>query len=163
MSATQIEHLITHLCESNVEFVVIGGVAAIAHGSAHVTFDVDVCYARTSQNIARLCAALAPLHPRLRGTTEDVPFTLDPPTVEAGLNFTLATDVGDVDLFGEVSGLGRFEDVLVSAEVFNLFGYDVHVLSLGSLIQSKKAAGREKDLRILPELEALRDLAEDSG
>lgn len=162
MSATQIERLITHLHEADVEFIVIGGAAAIAHGSAHVTFDVDICYARTLENIARLCAALAPLNPRLRGTTEDVPFTLDPPTVEAGLNFTLTTDAGDLDLFGEVAGLGRFEDVLASAEIINLFGYDIHVLSLDGLIQSKQATGREKDLRVLPELEALRELNEDA-
>ena len=67
MRATQIEAILTRLSQGGVEFVVIGGAAALAHGSARVTFDVDVCYRRTRENIERLCEALASLHPTLRG------------------------------------------------------------------------------------------------
>ncbi|MEW5720467.1 MAG: hypothetical protein AB1817_17720 [Chloroflexota bacterium] len=155
MSMTQIEQLIAVLSQNQVSFVLIGGLAANAHGSAQLTFDVDVCYERTPDNIQRLCIALEPFHPYLRGAPPGLPFRFDPPTVSAGLNFTLTTDLGDLDLLGEVSGLGSFDQVVTASERIRLFGFAVWVLSLEGLIRSKKAAGRPKDLNALPELEAL--------
>ncbi len=152
---TQIEELIAVLSEKRVAFVLIGGLAANARGSAQLTFDVDVCYERTPDNIQRLCNALEPFHPYLRGAPTGLPFRFDPPTVIAGLNFTLVTDLGDLDLLGEVSGLGKFDQVVAASEKMELFGFAVWVLSLEGLIHSKKAAGRPKDLNALPELEAL--------
>lgn len=99
------EKFINLLNQSKVEYVVIGGVALIAHGSARVTFDFDICYKRSKDNIEKLCSALQPFHPRLRGAPLDLPFRFDPKSVTAGLNFTLATDLGDFDLLGEVAGL----------------------------------------------------------
>ena len=152
---TQIEQLIAALSQNQVAFVLIGGLAANARGSAQLTYDVDVCYQRTPDNIQRLCTALEPLHPYLRGAPLGLPFRFDPQTVATGLNFTLVTDLGDLDLLGEVSGLGKFDQVVASAEKMELFGFAVWVLSLEGLIRSKKAAGRPKDLQALPELEAL--------
>jgi hypothetical protein len=155
MSTTQIERLIAALGQGQVEFVLIGGLAAIAHGSAHLTYDVDVCYRRTPENIRRLCNALEPYHPYLRGAPPGLPFSFDPPTVESGSNFTLTTDIGDLDLLGEVMGLGDFDQVAAASEVMDVFGFSVRVLSLEGLIRSKKAVGRSKDLLIVPELEEL--------
>jgi hypothetical protein len=158
MSATNFQRLVALMAEAEVEFVVIGGLAATVHGSAYVTYAVDVCYARSPQNVERLCRALATIHPRLRGVPQDVPFQFDPPTVLSGLNFTLDTDLGALDLLGEVSPLGEFPEVVNHSEVAELFGYRVRTLSLEALIQAKRAAGRPKDLLVIPELEALLEL-----
>jgi len=91
------------LNEGEVEYVVVGGVALVAHGSARATFDIDLCYKRSKANIEKLCRALQPFHPRLRGAPKDLPFRLDAKTIAAGLNFTLVTDLGDIDLLGEVA------------------------------------------------------------
>jgi hypothetical protein len=154
------ERALRILSEARVEFVLIGGVAMVFHGSASVTKDTDVCYSRTSQNLQRLASALSPLHPRLRGAPENLPFRFDAETLARGLNFTLSTDLGPLDLLGEVAGLGTFDQVNSHAEPVQLFGLTCLVLSLRGLIQSKRAAGRPRDLAALPELEALLELRE---
>ena len=82
----------------------------------------------------------------------------DAATLRAGLNFTLTTEVGDVDLPGEVTGLGPYEAVKTHAEEVELYEHRIWILTLGGLIVSKQAAGRAKDLRLLPELQALQAL-----
>jgi hypothetical protein len=84
------ERLLTALCNANVQFVVIGGMAAVAQGSAYVTADLDICYQRQQSNHQRLSRALEPFKPRLRGAPDDVPFVLDAATLKSGMNFTLA-------------------------------------------------------------------------
>src|SRR5690349_7955498 len=92
------------LTDSAVEFVLIGGVAANLHGSARATFDVDVVYSRARANIIRLVKCLAPFKPYLRGAPPGLPFEFDEATVRNGLNFTLDTQLGEVDVLGEVAG-----------------------------------------------------------
>lgn len=152
--------IIHRLAAAKVEFVVIGGMAMRTHGSAHITEDLDVCYRRTPENFAALVAALAPLHPYLRGVPPGLPFRLDVPTVAAGLNFTLTTDLGPLDLLGEVSGIGDAEAVFAHSEEHLLFGISVRVLSLDALIDSKKAAACGKDHSHLLELVELKKLKE---
>lgn len=127
-------------------------------GSAHLTEDLDFCYARSSKNLERLALALAPYHPRLRNAPENLPFRFDAATVKRGLNFTLLTDLGALDFLGEVSGVGDYEEVKKNSDVMAIFGMDCRVLSLQALIRSKKAAGRKRDLEVIPELEGLLDL-----
>jgi hypothetical protein len=148
--------IVRQLTEQRVEFVVIGGLAMIAHGSAYVTKDLDVCYRRTPANIAALAAALAPHNPYLRGAPPGLPFRFDAPTVQAGLNFTLTTSLGDIDLLGEVSGIGDFDKVLTLSSGMQMYGLNVQVLSVDGLIAAKKAAGRTKDKLHLLELEELK-------
>ena len=157
-SVLDARRLLTALREADVAFVIVGGMAAVAQGSAYMTVDLDICYERTHANHRRLSDALRPLNPQLRGAPPGLPFVLDPPTLKAGLNFTLLTDAGDIDLLGEVSGLGLYEQVRKHAEEVDLFGRQLWILSLEGLIQSKRAAGREKDLRLIPELKALQAL-----
>lgn len=146
------------LREAGVNFVVVGGVAASAHGSAYLTQDLDICYERSPTNIERLAEALRPLHPRLRGAPAGIPFSLDPPTISRGMNFTLTTDLGELDLWGEVLGIGQYAEVKALSVSLELFGRACHVLSLQGLIRSKRAVGRTKDLLVLPELEALQEI-----
>ncbi len=143
------------LSANEVDFVVIGGIAAVAHGSAYITQDFDISYARTGVNLARLARALAPLHPRLRGVSEDLPFQLNAATLRAGLNFTLAMDIGDIDLMGQIAGFSSYEQVSAASDTLELYGIRCRILTLDGLIRSKRAAARPKDLQLVPELEAL--------
>jgi len=144
-----------------VEFVVIGGLAMISHGSAYVTKDVDVCYSRSPENIAALAAACASVHPYLRGAPPGLPFRFDPLTIQAGLNFTLTTELGDVDLLGEVSGIGTYDKVVAMSAEREIYGLRIRILSLEGLIAAKKAAGRTKDKLHLLELEELKKMRDE--
>jgi hypothetical protein len=130
----------------------------VTHGSAHVTTDLDVCYARTPTNIAALVSALLPINPYLRGAPRGLPFHWDAPTIQAGSNFTLDTDVGPLDVLGEVSGIGGYDQALAQSAEYLVQDLLVRIISLPALIASKKAAGRPKDKDHLRELEELRKL-----
>ncbi|HXM46031.1 MAG TPA: hypothetical protein VN924_32660 [Bryobacteraceae bacterium] len=148
------------LVDAHVEFVLIGGWSAIVNGSRFMTDDLDICYSRKPANLRRLAQALAPYHPRLRGLPEGLPFIWDESTLRNGTVFTLVTDLGDIDLLGEVSGLGAFEEVKLGSYIAEAFGRKVRTLDLKSLIKAKRAAGRSKDLNVLPELESLLEAEE---
>ncbi|MEW6305972.1 MAG: hypothetical protein AB1705_21055 [Verrucomicrobiota bacterium] len=143
------------LGNARVEFLVIGGVAANLHGSARATFDLDLVYSRKQENIRRLVAALAPCQPYLRGAPPGLPFSFDEATVKNGLNFTLTTALGDIDLLGEVVGGGTYEQLLAFTSEMEAFGMRCRCVTLERLIQLKRAAGRPKDLESLAELTAL--------
>jgi hypothetical protein len=140
-----------------LQYVVIGGLAAITHGAPLVTQDVDVCYARHDDNLRRLAIALVEVHAHLRGADPDLPFKLDEKTLRAGDSFTFTTDIGWVDILGTPSGTAGYDDLARTADVFTLFGYRVLVASVEDLIRMKRAAGRPKDLLAVEELGALRD------
>ena len=156
--STGLEQLLQILHVAGVKFVLIGGLAAIAHGAETVTGDVDICYARDRDNLERLAQALAPFRPRLRGAPPDLPFRLDLPTLRSGLNFTLTTDLADLDLLGEVLGLGGYDAVHAASEELEIYDLRCSVITLEGLIRAKRAAGRPKDLRALYELEAIHAL-----
>jgi hypothetical protein len=152
---TQFGALLQLLDEHRVEFVVIGGVAAAARGSARSTADLDVVYARSDENLARLVRALASHQPYLRGAPKGLPFVWDEKTLRMGLNFTLVTDLGALDLLGEVVGGGRFEDLRSQSSLERVHGSQCHVVKLEKLIELKRAAGRPKDFEAIAELEII--------
>jgi len=117
--------------------------------------DADFLYRRTDENVARLAQALSVHAPYLRGVPRGLPFRFDAATIRKGLNFTLTTDLGDVDLLGEMAGGGTYDEVLPSTVELLVFDRRVAVLGLPALIRAKRAAGRPKDLEALAELEAL--------
>jgi hypothetical protein len=158
--ATDFRGLIEALADHQVAFVVIGGVALVLQGSPRSTSDLDVCYGRTPENLERLADALAPFKPRLRGAPADLPFRWDARTLRSGLNFTLTTDRGDIDLLGEVPGIGTFAQASSDADRMELFGRPVLVMSLDSLEAAKRAAGRIKDLADLAHIREIRRLRE---
>ncbi len=128
--------------------------AAVLHGSAHVTADLDVCYRREPEDLERIVRADRPADPRMRGGPPELPFLWDAKTLRAGLDFTLTTDAGDFDLLGEVAGLGDYSAVQARAVPLPLYGHETWVLSLEGLIAARETA-RPKDLYLLPELRAL--------
>ena len=152
------EEALKVLATAGVNFVVVGGFATVAQGSGQVTRDLDICYDRAPENLRRLTAALAPYRPQLRGAPKGLPFVLDEQTLAGGMNFTLETDLGDIDLLGELTGVGGYAEIARDAIWLTLFNGSYRIASLDVLIRSKKAAGRPKDLNALPELEALEEL-----
>lgn len=152
---TDFGRLLRALAEASVEYVIIGGIAATAHGSAHVTEDLDIVYNRTPENMVRLAKALEPFQPYLRGAPPGLPFAFDAATIRKGLNFTLTTTIGDIDTLGEATGSGVYERLLAHSIEIAAFGTTCRIVDLETLIELKRAAGRPKDLERIAELEAL--------
>lgn len=159
--ATSFGDLLGRLAGEGVDFVLIGGLALIAQGASRATVDVDICYERSPANLERLARALGPLHPRLRGAPPELPFFLDARTLRSGLNFTLVTDAGEIDLLGEVAGVGGFAEAAQGALELVLYGHPIRVMSLDQLERAKRAAGRAKDLLDLAEIARLRALRDE--
>lgn len=145
------------LADHDVEFIVIGGIAAGAQGSPSATVDIDICYARTETNLERLAAALRALDARLRGVDDDVPFLLGAATLRAGDHFTLTTLLGDLDLLGIPAGTSGYDDLVAGATEVEIDQMKVWMASVDDLIHMKRAAGRPKDRVELEILHALRD------
>lgn len=141
--------------DAGVETILVGGLAASVHGSARLTQDVDFVYSREPRNIERLVRALQPHSPYLRGAPPGLPFDWSTATVAAGLNFTLTTAIGDIDLLGEITGGGDFVALLPHSTEVEIFGRPCRCLDLPALIRAKRCAGRPKDLDALAELEAI--------
>jgi predicted nucleotidyltransferase len=159
----KVEEALRALYDAGVDFVIVGGAAMQMQGSARLTEDLDLAYARTKQNIERLARAIKPFHPRLRNATEGLPFHFEAATIQRGLNFTLVTDLGSLDFLGEIAGVGRYAEVKAASETMNIFGMSHQVLSLEGLIKAKRAAGRSKDLDAIEELEGLLDIRRRTG
>ena len=140
-----------------VRYVLIGGFAARLHGSALITRDLDICYARDRANLENLASALTEMHARLRGVREQVSFRLDAETLRRGDSFTFETDLADFDILGTPNGTGGYDDLVVTAVEQDLGGFKVMVASIDSLLRMKRAAGRPKDLLAVEHLEAVRD------
>lgn len=146
------------LTDAKIEFVVIGGVAARAHGSPRITEDLDVCYCTEKENLDLLAGLLAAWHAYPRGVESGLPFIMDRRTLETTPILTLATDQGALDLFDVVAGVGEFAAVCNASVEIDGGAVRFLALDLPGLVKAKKAAGRPKDLDQLPELEALIEL-----
>ncbi|MDQ3380253.1 MAG: hypothetical protein M3546_08005 [Actinomycetota bacterium] len=141
-----------------VNFVVIGGLAGVAHGSAYNTEDVDVAYERSQENLSRLAGALVELGATLRGAPPGLPFQLDAQTLGAGMNFTFDTRYGSFDILGEPAGAPRYEELRNAGSSEVLWGVTIRVASLDHLIAMKEAAARPRDLTMAAEYRTIADL-----
>lgn len=154
---TDFKQLLHVLVNARVEFVLVGGMAALVHGVTRLTEDLDIVYRRTQDNIDRLASALSPHQPYLRGAPPNLPFRWDSKTIERGLNFTLDTALGQIDLLGEIPGAGTYDQLIPHCIEVEIFNMRCLVIGLERLIHAKRASGRRKDLDALAELELLRD------
>lgn len=154
---TDFASLIRQLTENEVEFIIVGGAAATAHGSARLTLDLDIVYSRTSKNLEQLVKALQPIQPYLRGAPPGLPFEWSVETIRKGLNFTLITTLGALDILGEIVGGGGYEQLLPDTIQLDLGGVECLCLGLERLIAVKRAAGRPKDLETVAELERIQE------
>jgi hypothetical protein len=154
--------ILERLVQHGVRFVLIGGLAGNAHGSKTITLDLDICYERTPENMARLAEVLRELEVTLRGTDPGLPFKVDARTLRSGLNFTFRTEYADFDCLGEASGY-TYEVLAPNAFPGDVGGVTVPIAALDDLIRMKRAAGRLKDLVEVENLSKLRDVREERG
>ena len=157
-SPPNLQSLLKALTERNVDFVLVGGMAQLVHGGAHVTYDVDLTFAADRDNLKALAAALEPFSPRPRDFPDDVPFIWDDQTINSSTMLTLTTTAGEVDLLRELAGVESYQALRGRAISVELHGMAVNVASLEDLIAMKEAVGRPKDQLHLIELRALKEL-----
>ena len=156
-AVTEFKKLFEVLASAEVDFILIGGLAGIVHGLARNTYDMDLVYSRQIENLEKIVKALKPFNPYLRGAPPGLPFLWDVKTLQRGLNFTLITTLGEIDLLGEAAGGGTYQDLLEHSFIGSFLGIECRCVSLQKLIVLKRAAGRPKDFEMLAQLEALLD------
>lgn len=147
--------LLRRLVDAGIDFVVIGGFAAIAHGSVQVTRDLDICYSAKASNLDALGRGLVALGARLRGVDEDVPFVPDGATLRRTSMLTLETEEGPLDILTEPAGAPGYDVLSKRAIEVPVAGVVVRVAALEDLLAMKRASGRPKDLLAVEELEAI--------
>lgn len=152
------QSLLAGLVRHDISFVVVGGVAAVVHGSARVTNDLDICYDASDANVERLTSLLAQWSAYPRGWEPGLPFFMDPQALRTTPSLTLRTSEGDIDVLEEIAGVGSYVAAFRASTSVSACSVAFRVLDLDALIRSKRATTREKDLAQLPELEALRAL-----
>jgi len=145
------------LTENDVEFIIVGGYASIIHGVSYVTKDLYICVTFSEENASRILKAVTPYHPLHRMHSKSLPLQETPRSLRSYRNLYLHTDLGDLDMRGEITGLGKFEDLVVSTIEVELYGKMCRVLDIDALIVSKKALGRPKDNQVLIQLEAIKE------
>ena len=151
--------ILARLVAHGVDFVVIGGIAVVLHGSARLTQDLDISYATDEVNLEQLGATLIELGAKLRGVTEEVPFVPDARTLRRTSILCLETEQGILDVLAAPEGAPAYDELRARAERFDLGGFAVLVASIEDLLSMKRAAGRAKDLADIEDLEAIRRLS----
>ena len=162
MSASPVP-LLGRLADARVDFVVIGGIAVVAHGHIRTTRDLDITYATEQANLDALGRALVDLDARLRGVAEVVPFVPDGRTLHSTELLTLETSQGALDLLAAPPGAPPYAELKQRAEMVDLDGARIAIASLDDLIDMKRAAGRSRDLEDIKALEEIRRLRTDCG
>jgi hypothetical protein len=153
MASAELSTLLERLAASGVEFVLVGGLAAVAQGAPITTFDVDIVPRRTPENIERLLQLLAGLGARYRGRLES-PL---PPSRTALLgpgHSLFETDLGPLDVLGAIEGGRGYDELLPDTLLIDLGGQPLRLLSLDALVRLKRASPDAKDKLRLPVLEA---------
>ncbi|MEI6032676.1 MAG: nucleotidyltransferase [Verrucomicrobiae bacterium] len=153
-----LKDLVLRLGRNDCRFVVVGGFCVASWGSSLLTLDVDVACDMSPENLFRAWQALEEFHPVHRMAPGRLPFTRE--QAESGVlkNLYLSTDLGQLDLLGEVKGIGCFEECWKSSEPIRIGGTEIRALTLDAIILAKRAMGRPKDLHAVLELEVIREL-----
>jgi hypothetical protein len=142
------------LVKHQVEFLVIGGFAVIAHGSQRLTSDLDIVIDSRVANCRRLIGALVELEAEYRlssGRWTKVAENADPKWL-AKENHLFDTRAGALDVFNRLEGVPSWTEARSRAVEVEAFGHRFLVLDKDTLIRSKLAAGREQDLADVAEL-----------
>ncbi len=155
-----LERVVDLLVKHNVEFIVIGGQAETLFGSPRITYDIDLCYRRSQENLERLARALPELQPKLRGAPPDLPFVIDARALALGNNYTFKTNIIDLDLLGHVEPIGDYDAVARRASRIRVGLHDVLVIDLDDLIRIKEHIQRTKDSESLFQLRAIKKARE---
>jgi hypothetical protein len=151
------QELIKRLRENEVEYFVIGGVAAALHGSPVATYDLDICAPMSEENLTRILRVIRDVHPRHRMRPDKLPVTDDVSHLRGVKNLYLDTDLGTIDIMNEVPGVGLYAQVVSRTDGFIIAGVECRVLNLDTLILSKALAGRDKDIYGVRHLKAIQE------
>jgi hypothetical protein len=149
--------ILKRLNEHQAVYVLVGGMACVIHGSQVVTQDVDICAPLTLENLRRLCAALQDIHPRFRMTRELHPLPQNPEELDKFKNLYLLTDLGQLDILSEITGIGKYSEVERHIIRIDLGGTFIKVLDLDTLIIAKQAMNTPKDRQVVLELSSIRE------
>jgi predicted nucleotidyltransferase len=152
---TELNRLLQRLCDAEIDFVIVGGFAAMLHGSALLTRDLDVCALLTEANVAKLRDTFRELNPTHRFTPQRLSFLDNPDPGVPLKNLYLQTEWGPVDILGSIMGVGDFDQVREASIEIELFGRKCRVIAVDALIKAKEAVGREKDKLAVKELRAI--------
>lgn len=152
-----LENLLARLIEQRVEFVIIGGFAAVAHGVSRFTEDVDICCRFTPANLLRLQRAMADLHPVHRLTPQRLPLELTRQKCARLKNLYLETDFGVIDCLSEVLGVGDYDAVRKVSVIVKLPFGRCRILDLDALIKAKEAMDRPRDRETVLQLRAIKN------
>lgn len=151
------ELLLTRLIQHKVNFVIVGGFAAVAHGVSLVTQDIDICCDLSAENLLQLQKAIKDINPVHRMTPQRLPLELTKETCKGLKNLYLSTDEGQLDCLGEIIGLGGYESVLQRSEEIELEMGTCRILTMQALIEAKKAMNRPRDRETVLQLTAIRE------
>ncbi len=156
----QPQTILTALQNAPFEYVVIGGIAANLHGSTRVTLDFDICIDFAPTNLVALSNLLAPYHPVHRISADKPAFKIAPDNAKGWKNLYLSTDIGVIDIIGDVKGIGHFSEVMKYSEIADFGGTQCRILSIDGLILAKEAVGREKDKEVIYQLRWIKEMQE---
>jgi hypothetical protein len=151
-----LQALLKLLIQSPVEFVLIGGFAAVLHGCNQTTRDIDICVVYSSEQVYLLREVLKPFHPRHRMEEAKGSFLDTPKDLSEKQDFHLITDLGPLDVIYHVEGVGNYYDVLQNSQEIELYEGTCYLVSIDDLIKCKRTLGRHRDLVTAMELEAIR-------
>ena len=153
----ELESLLERLVRNDVEFVIVGGFAALAHGVSLMTEDIDICCPFAEGNLRKLEQAVADLHPMHRMTPNRLPFQLTPDLLPTLKNIDLRTDLGVLDCLGNVKGLGDYPDVRDASISLELPIGTCLLLGIEGLIKAKEAMDRPRDRQTVLQLKAIQE------
>lgn len=149
-NSKKIEGLLKVLTSSQIDFILIGGFAAVLHGCHYSTRDIDICISSSNEEVESLIKELQEINPRdLRNNKEKPLITEGVETIQ------LITDLGILDIVFRVPAIGTYYDLLKNSEEIEIFGSTCRLISLEDLIKSKKFLGRHRDLVVVEELESI--------
>ena len=152
-----LKDLVVHLGKNDCRFVVVGGFCVASWGGSLLTRDVDVACDMSPENLCRAWQALEEFHPVHRMAPGRLPFTREQAESGALKNLYLSTDLGQINLLGEVKGIGSFVECWKASEPTRIGSEEIRVLTLDAIILAKRAMGRPKDLHAVLELEVIRE------
>ncbi len=149
--------ILKRLLEKQLDFVLVGGYAAVLHGASQVTHDIDICAVITQGELIKLRHALGDLNPKHRMNPNFSPSLLEYPSENQVIdNFYLSTDAGVLDILKEMKPIGSFERIKANAISVKIFGLDCKVICIEDLITIKQSMNRPKDKIVLSELLAVK-------
>jgi hypothetical protein len=151
----EFERLLRRLIECRIEFVLVGGFAAVVYGASLVTQDLDISLKFSRENLDRLDAALRDLHPVHRLTPNELPLEITDANWASLKNLYLRTDWGILDCLGEIAGLGDYSRVVEQSELVEFPFGSYRILTMDGLIRAKEAMGREHDRRAVTQLKII--------